>query len=235
MLSDEDILRGIEGGETRRVEFKSARLFGLRHQRAEVQRAVFAMANQRDGGVVLIGVNDDGIVPGLTAEEANSWSNEQSARQSFAASCQPAVDFDLSIRTLNILGEPRTVAVIEVREFDEFPIICTRDVKTAADQILRDGATYVRNLIPPSVPIADHSQMRELLDLAIEKGVRRFLRTAGRAGLTMTEEQVQNVVQLAVATTLANIGGIVPVPAPQPSQPDDAAEFDQQREGFDGE
>ena len=134
---------------------------------------------------------------------------------------------------VTIADEQKTIAVIDVREFEEYPVICTRDVRSpqhGAEPLLRDGAVYVRNQVPASVEISDHSLMRELLELAIDKGVRRFVRTAGGAGLILSAEQMQQVVQNAVAA----MGG---VPAPSPAPPaviDDAAQFSQQRHDFEG-
>ena len=103
-LTDLEIISAIAAGESRRVEFKGPRRLGDRHPRAEVMRAIFAMVNRRNGGVVFVGVNDNGTVPGLSAEQAASWKNVQRARQSAAASAQPAVDFDVDVRTRHDRG-----------------------------------------------------------------------------------------------------------------------------------
>ncbi len=52
--------------------------------------------------------------------------------------------------------------------------------------ILREGARYVRRRGKPETSeIPTQSEMRELLDLAIEKGVRRFIARARAVGLVL--------------------------------------------------
>ena len=75
--------------------------------------------------------------------------------------------------------------VIHVEEFADVPVLCKR----AYDDVLRDGACYVRpRRKPETTDIPTYADMRDLLDLAIEKGVRRLLAQAQRAGLAVPPE-----------------------------------------------
>ena len=70
--------------------------------------------------------------------------------------------------------------VIQVEEFADVPVLCKRDYP----DVLRAGACYVRpRRKPETTDIPTYADMRDLLDLAIEKGVRRLLAQAQRAGL----------------------------------------------------
>ena len=70
--------------------------------------------------------------------------------------------------------------VIEVEEFSDIPVLC----KKSYDNVLQDGACYVRlRRKPETSAIPTQADMRDLLDLAIEKGVIRFLERARRVGL----------------------------------------------------
>ena len=55
-------------------------------------------------------------------------------------------------------------------------------------QILRRGACYVRSRHKPETSeIPSEEEMRELLELAIDKGVRKFVTRAQKAGLFPTD------------------------------------------------
>jgi len=83
----------------------------------------------------------------------------------------------------------RRFVELEVHEFDELPILCkTTYMERPPTQqvILREGACYVRRRGKPETSeIPTQSEMRELLDLAIEKGVRRFITRALAVGLEL--------------------------------------------------
>ncbi len=84
------------------------------------------------------------------------------------------------------LSSRASVAVMKVFEFDDLPHICVRDYPG----VLRSGAVYVRpRRAPETVEIASSVEMRELLDLATEKSVRRFLATAERAGVRVSAQE----------------------------------------------
>ena len=88
----------------------------------------------------------------------------------------PSAGFTLE--KLEYEGNP--YVVIEVEEFSDVPVLCKRDY---AD-VLREGACYVRpRRKPETTEIPTQADMRDLLDLAIEKGVTQFLERARRVGL----------------------------------------------------
>ena len=73
-MTDEELAELIARGERPGVEFKNAR---SRKDASfkEIVRAVLGMANRRDGGLVIIGIEDDGTPTGLTAAQIPSWQN----------------------------------------------------------------------------------------------------------------------------------------------------------------
>jgi hypothetical protein len=72
---------------------------------------------------------------------------------------------------------------LTVSEFKEIPVICKRDGHAR----LRRGAIYTRTYRKPeSAEIPSQTELREILDLAIEKKLRVFLRTASHVGITMS-------------------------------------------------
>lgn len=172
------------GYELREVEYKGP---GQRDQRpflARVARAVIGMANLRDGGRVVLGVEDDGGRPrpvGLDPNQLASWSRYEDVVASLGEYAQPSVSFDLEVQRFQGLQ----LIVLRVHEFADIPVLAAREAHDERQQlILRRGACYVRSrhrVETAEIPTQD--EMRELLDLAIEKGVRRFVEVAHAAGL----------------------------------------------------
>jgi hypothetical protein len=73
---------------------------------------------------------------------------------------------------------------LRVSEFEEWPILCSGEFQgQGRDQgVLRRGALYLRGRRSiETAEIPSLEELRELLELATEKRLRRFLATAQRA------------------------------------------------------
>lgn len=185
-MTDEEFAQIISlAHEIRGVEFKGPGSSSDRRLFAQVVKAVLGMANRRDGGRVVIGVEDLGnaLNPiGLDAGQLATWNYDHVADR-VAVYADPGVVFDLEIREYN----GRSYVVIQVAEFADVPVLCKR----AFGDVLRDGACYVRpRRKPETTEIPTYADMRDLLDLATEKGVRRLLAHAQRAGLAVPPDVV---------------------------------------------
>ncbi len=176
----EGILTG--GRELRNFEVKGAGSRADTQLVVKVIRAGLSMGNLRDGGYVLIGLDDrrlEEMQPGLTENQAASWSFDDVARK-FSEYSDPPLVFDLSELALT---NGACVVLIKVSEFIDVPHICARQY----DGALRKGALYVRSRgAAETVEVCDPVEMREVIDLAAGKGVRRFVETATRAGLNLS-------------------------------------------------
>ena len=158
------------------------------------------MANLRDGGRVIVGVDERGGVldpVGLSDADLATWRYDDIAA-GLATYADPMINFDVHIHEY----QGRRFVELEVHEFDELPILCksTYMERPPTQQvILREGACYVRRRGKPETSeIPTQSEMRELLDLAIEKGVRRFIARARAVGLVLgTSEPVRDAEQFA--------------------------------------
>ena len=170
------------GHELRGLEFKAAGLRSDKAFLAKICRAAIAMANRRDGGHILLGV-DDGpppVLAGLSAAQLATWTFD-ALSASFGEYCEPNVVFDIE----TVLVDGHAVVVVAIREFEQVPVIC----KKTYDRTLREGALYVRShRMPETVEVPGYPEMRELIDLATDKGVRAFVSTATRAGVTLRRE-----------------------------------------------
>ena len=166
------------GHELGGIEFKGPGPLTDRRLTAQVVRAMLGMANRRDGGNVIIGVVDreDLLNPvGIGGDELGSWVYDDLADQ-VARSADPGITFELEIKEYN----DNRFVVVQVEEFRDIPVLCKR----AFDDVLRDGACYVRTRRRPETSdIPTQADMRDLLELAIDKGVRRYLERAQRLGI----------------------------------------------------
>ncbi len=166
------------GHETPGVEFKGPERRDNQDFFVKVIKGVLGMANRRGGGKLVVGISDDGgrpVLTGLSDAQAATWGPDAVVGP-MSAYADPFVT--VSVQILPIDGT--RVVVLTVDEFESVPVICKRSYPG----VLRDGACYVRRrgrIETSEVP--NHSEMRELLDLATETSVRAFLQTAGRVGL----------------------------------------------------
>ena len=176
---DEDFIEimGLDH-ELNGVEFKSPGPMSNRRLVMQVIKAILGMSNRRDGGKIIIGVGDNqGVLNpiGLTPLELSEWTPDAVADQ-VANYADPNATFTLEKREY----EGNSYVVLTVEEFSDVPVLCKRDY----GDVLRAGACYVRpRRKPETTEIPTQADMRDLLDLAIEKGVTRFLERARRVGL----------------------------------------------------
>jgi predicted HTH transcriptional regulator len=179
MLTEAEFEAVLSLGETTGVEFKSPGLATDRPLMAQVTKAILAMSNRRDGGLVIVGIEENGGAvtrSGLSAGGAASWADRDAVRDRVAEYADPSVHFTIEERTHS---DGRTYLVIDVLEFDSYPVICRKSF----GNILAEGAIYVRSWRKPeSVRVRTSADMREVINLAVEKELGRFLGTAARAG-----------------------------------------------------
>lgn len=169
--------------ELRRIELKGS---GMLRQNArfvaKVARATMAMGNLRDGGLVVIGIANDQVaamLPGLNDAELADWSDFDLVTAALGKYSDPPVSFELHKFELSTGAR---VVVLEVAEFELDIHVCKRDF----EGVLQGGQTYVRPRgKPESVPVPSSSEARELHNLAVDKGVRQFVRRAGAAGISL--------------------------------------------------
>lgn len=181
MLTKEELESALSTGyEGRGLELKGPGKSDERHFLAKIARAALSLGNLRDGGHVVIGINDGNpqdMLPGLSDDELASWIVYDDVSGRLAAYCDPPVSFDLA--QLN-LSTGVNVVVIQLHEFADIPHLCAREYP----DVLRAGALYVRSRkMPETAEVASSVEMREILDLAAEKRLRAYIETAERAGV----------------------------------------------------
>lgn len=165
--------------ESQSVDFKeSASWKDLQYK---IVRTALAMANLRDGGIIVIGASESGerwSLTGISDEHLATYEVDEviDAIHRFAS---PSV---VVVIVLVPYQNSRHFLTLQVFEFSDTPIVCRRDGPPNSG--LRQGAVYVR---PPGVArtteVRSADQMHDLLELAAEKRARRILETARRIGL----------------------------------------------------
>ena len=180
-MTDEEFANAIAlRHEISDIEFKAPGPLSNNRLIAQVVKAALGMSNQRGGGRVIIGVRDRGgtLDPiGLTDNDRRTWTYDAVSDQ-IARYADPGVTFELEIKE----HYGGSYVVLEVEEFPDIPVLCKRSF----GDVLRDGACYVRpRRKPETSEIPTQADMRDLLNLAIEKGIRQFIDMAQRAGLSV--------------------------------------------------
>lgn len=150
-------------GENQRLDLKASVAWDVRI----FARDILAMANVEDGGTIVVGVEDQTWTrQGLKAEHRGSYQLE-TMRDQMAVFADPHVQFDCELVKDK---DGREYAVIQVREFDEVPVICRKD---AAD--VHAGDIYYRSLArrPASARVDNSYDMRTILERAAVKMMQR--------------------------------------------------------------
>lgn len=129
--------------ESQSVDFKeSASWHALQHK---IIRTTLAMANLRDGGIIVIGASERGDrweLTGISDEDLATYEVDEviDAIHRFAS---PSVDVRL---VLVPYRDSRIFLTLQVFEFADTPVVCRRDGPPNSG--LKQGAVYIR---PPGV------------------------------------------------------------------------------------
>jgi len=195
MMGPNDLRLAIAlGREQRGTEFKGPGEKTEKAFLAKVVRAVLGMANKPDGGTVVVGVDDDGLVltaTGLTPGQLATWGYDD-LHSSISNYADPYVDFDVRVVSL----DGKDFVAIEVSEFSEIPVLC----KKGYPQTLRQGALYVRRRGKnETLEVPSHVEMREVIERAAEIRARKLLGIVAQLGPATVEQP-----QLAADEMFAN-------------------------------
>lgn len=170
-----------------------------------------ALANQRDGGYVIIGVSDrDPLGPdsGMTVENQAAWLDHDATLSRINAYADPPLSIVVEPRQL-IDGRP--VIVLQVDEFASIPVLCSRDY---GDKLVK-GELYTRSLAKPESSRAiTQNELRAVLDLATQKQLRHFIEMSRHAGIDIglpsspsdVEHFIEQAESAAAITGSANLG-----------------------------
>ncbi|MFO7996187.1 MAG: ATP-binding protein [Dehalococcoidia bacterium] len=159
------------GKEERYLEYKGAMAWSSDNTKIEIAKAMMAMSNLRSGGVIVVGMKEvrrgvwepdamtDEQVASFTQDDIAQWVNDYAV---------PSVQFTAGSFSL----DTNKFVIIKVREFDSVPTICRKQKQLGGRERLKRGAIYYRsNAKNESAPVSSDEDMRELIGLAVGKGV----------------------------------------------------------------
>lgn len=167
-----------QAGEGNTVDYKAAMPWPPKgtDERARLIRHMIGFGNARDGGYLLIGVDDETKRPtGLTDEQAKSWdpSNVAEALTQFSAP-PPRLKICQGRAPTNEL-----LVALHIAEFAELPTVCIQDHVSKSPSspdrmVLRRGALYIRDGASTR-EVDSEPLMRELLRRAYVKTAQALL------------------------------------------------------------
>lgn len=182
------------GREETHIEYKASMKWAKKCRRKEdkvanlkIAKAMLAMSNNPNGGVIVIGEKEKGngeFRPiGVNKKNYDSFKYDDISRYVKAIS-SPQVQFKVTRDTMEIDGKERRFVVIQVLESSEFPVICIKmekydDLKDAygGNLLLRENAIYIRSKAPiESREISSVQEWQELIYRIIEKSKRELLK-----------------------------------------------------------
>jgi hypothetical protein len=197
-MNDEEFSQILaRGHEQRGIEFKGPCARTDNQKFATIARAIMGMANRRDGGIVIIGIDDTGgelLEQGLVLGDLATWRYDE-VSTALANYVDPNIEFELE----NLEYKARSYVIISVKEFAEIPVICKKDFNYIDERsnshvtVTRNGGCYVRTRTKPeTTEVPTQTEMRELLELAVDKGIRRFIERTYSVGLDLSTSVTQS-------------------------------------------
>lgn len=179
------------GRESASLEYKQSEMWAT--LRLQIVKATLAFANTQGGGHIVIGMkrlpDDQYEAEGMARAHLATYRLDH-VQAEVNRHADPAVSLD----GFRHEHDGKTFFVIAVDEFEDVPVICTRD---SGDGELRRAAIYARTrLMNASAPIDNQTDMRALLARATRKALATRLQDLARAGVT----------QITVADVLSSTG-----------------------------
>jgi hypothetical protein len=169
MISDNRIRELIAlGTESRNVDYKGPFSWAAagKDEKVKIVKDVLAFANARDGGLILVGVDDATCqYVGLSDDEFSSF--DQTKFNDFVhIYTEPKHTCNVYRRGL----DGKKIVLIEIPEFTDVPIVCKQEAPSSADPhklLLRRATLYKRTDRATSEAIDDADELRELLNRAL--------------------------------------------------------------------
>ena len=164
--------------ESRSIEFKPSvpwpsKIDGIQqnNKAQEIIKSVLAMSNTRDGGKIILGLENNEehnkyILKGVTPTDLATY-DQDLIFEHIRNFGEPEPKFQI----LNIEYNSMSFIVFAVQSFIFSPIICKNNRNLNQ---LESSTIYIRTDKPETKRITDPAEMREVIDLAIEKELNLF-------------------------------------------------------------
>ena len=171
-MIDEELIQFItKGKEERNIEYKGSIKWTDPNVKAKITKTILAMSNLKDGGTIVIGVEQNGEI--FSPIGLDNKSLQTFKQDDVSAHVNEYADPFVEIKLSQIEYLEMNFVVIQINEFLELPVICKR----VGLENLRRGAIYTRPRRKiETVEIPGQVEMRELLENATEKFIKKFKR-----------------------------------------------------------
>lgn len=157
--------------ESRSIELKSAipwRDINNQHQLQDVVKSIIGLSNVKDGGKIILGItqNPDRTFTstGMSATDLHTYDQDH-IYQIVRAYANPTPRFEIR----NVEYDRKFFIVFAIQEFLYTPVICIKDGSNAGKEPLIKGALYIRTHKPETKKVDNETEMREIINLAIDK------------------------------------------------------------------
>lgn len=169
-MADQELLSLIlNGREERNLEYKGPISWASTETRGKLTKTVLALSNIQDGGAIVVGVEQTGETfnaVGLAPDDRDSFRQDD-----VSAFVNEYADPFAQLSVAHVAHEGRSFVVIQVEQFLEIPVVCRKNGPGG----LRGGAIYTRpRRKHETAEVPSQVEMRELLEVAIHKGIRRL-------------------------------------------------------------
>ncbi|MFA6980520.1 MAG: ATP-binding protein [Ignavibacteriaceae bacterium] len=179
----------LHGREERNLEYKGDINWDDGQIRAKLTKTILGMSNIRDGGTIVIGVQEKNeIFEPIGISDTNFETFKQDDISSFVNEyADPFVEVSLNRVEL----KDKKYVVIQIEEFSELPVICKKD---GAQGLFR-GEIYTRpRRKNETVKVPSQVEMREIVDMAVEKSNLLLSKRLHKSGIEVNTTQENSIV-----------------------------------------
>jgi hypothetical protein len=160
--------------ETRKVEFKGPYKWGKKANISAIQattiKSLIALSNLFLGGVLIIGIKQKGKEfgeVGLSKEEFESFNDYDQIKGVVDGYVYTNTNFNMQY-TKNL--ENRYFVLFRVAGFNDYPLVCKKNLLVNGNLFLERDAIYVRGKSSgASSDKASYQELKEIIDISVKK------------------------------------------------------------------
>ncbi|MCU7828460.1 MAG: ATP-binding protein [Candidatus Thiodiazotropha sp. (ex Myrtea sp. 'scaly one' KF741663)] len=167
--------------ESQSVDFKESAPWNS--LKWHITRTSMAMANLRDGGIIIVGVSERGEsweLTGIADDHIGSYDFD--VISDFVAK-YASIPLELDVVVVRYRDEKSYLA-IQVSEFSHLPCICRRNSSNESKAFSKSDVLIRPPGKPQTKKVEDSNEIRDLIELAAEKRARNIIEAASRIGLS---------------------------------------------------
>jgi predicted HTH transcriptional regulator len=170
------------GREERHIEYKRSINWSNSNVKAKITKSILSMSNIQDGGYLVLGVENTPINPvGMSEIDFDSF-NQDDVNAYVAKYADPYANFTLYKREF----DKKKFVIINIKEFSEIPVICKKS--GLENLVIGEIFTRTRRMYE-TAKVPSQTELREILDMAINKKLRTFREQLSIAGLLVEQSE----------------------------------------------